>query len=241
MPDFEEGLIDLSWDSDTQEFSNTANTVDIGEAYYNLDPSANTGSSMFWYDILQSYLPNESGTQYESLYHYNEFMNNYSQYLPDNYQLGTSRLERGNRLSQQGKNILHNESVNAASSERFKGGSSGFASSGMQNQIGSDIWSNYTNAAIARNMNQEEMQEGVYSEMGQSVLNQMANMSEDGYFTNEDSDFNAEAYNQLSDSEGLNTPESWNEYWETTEGNEWINTMQDFCSNPDNQGSESLN
>ena len=226
MPDgdWDAGLIDFDWDPNTYDFTSTIDPVSIGQAYYDLGPETEYGSAIFWWDMMQEFLPygHCSGEDCENI-SWNDWMYNYGDYLPQDYGAGLSELARNKRLGQQGQSIMHKEYEGTLAEERFKGGHSGFASSGMQSQIGRDLWTNYTNQAQARNMNMQEMEESIYAEHGQNILDQLANLGSQGAFSPPDPDDELES--NYMDSSILGEGG-----WQESEG-EWGDAIYYYCLN----------
>ena len=217
--DWDTGLIDFDWDPNTYQFSSTIDPVSIGQAYYDLAPESEYDSSIFWWDIMQEFLPYGQSDENIS---WNDWMFNYGDYLPQDYGSGLSELARNKRLGQQGQSIQHKEYEGTLAEERFKGGHSGFASSGMQSQIGRDLWTNYTNQAQARNMNMQEMEESIYAGHGQTILDQLANLGSQGAFT-PDTDDDVDSTWTQSDILG-------EDGWQASQG-EWGDAIEAFCQN----------
>lgn len=207
MPDFDTGLLNLEWDESgvTSGFDATA----LGEAYYNLGAENEAGTAMFWWDVMQEYLPQND-------INFSDWMENYGDFLPQDYHSGYSQLARGRRLGQQGLDILHKEKQNEAASERHKYGATGFAGSGRQGKIGENIWSSYSRDAMTRRMSGEEMEEGIYAEQGGSILDQLSFLGEQNAFAPEGGEDTDYMSSSLID-----------DTWETGTG--WADAVGDFC------------
>jgi len=208
MPEWDEGLLDFDYDPSTGDISSTMDPASIGSAYYNLNADNPYGASMFWFDLLQEFLPMpsedawwmnsgnpdtvliggsstipEQGIEISNtnfgLGQYEGFMQMYGEYLPQDFGLGQSRIARGKRLNRAGVGVLHGDSMSEAANLRTKYGKSGFASSGMQSKTGQDIWKKYIGSAKGRQENMREMEHGVHAEFGQSVLDTLQGMAAD--------------------------------------------------------------
>ena len=212
MPDgnWTGGYLQQEWDPSEWEYQSTMDPASVGEMYYGLGAGNEADSAIFWYDMMQEYLPQNN-------LNFSDWMQNYSEYLPQDFDLGYSQMARGNRMAEAGKKILAKDFYNEAATERHKVGASGFAGSGKQNLIGSNIWDEYTRQAVARNMNQEMMQEDIWHQQGQSILNQLSYLGQEGAFMplndgdQSDSSFFASDANQ----------------WE--EGTGWGEAVESFC------------
>ena len=166
MPDWDTGYLDFEVDESGQ-MSTSMDPANLGQMYYGLGGGTESDTSIFWWDLLQEYLPQND-------LNFSDWMANFGGYLPQDYHLGYSQLDRGRRLGKQGLDILGKERFNEAASERHKYGATGFAGSGRQGTIGKDIWSTYSRDALTRRMNTEEMEEGIYAEQGGAILDQLS-------------------------------------------------------------------
>ena len=260
MPEWDEGLLDFDYDPSTGDLSSTMDPASIGSAYYNMNAEDPLGTSMFWYDLLQEFLPStvpddfyvhhgntvisnsffENNPLTTSLGNYEGFMNMYGEYLPQDFGLGQSRIARGKRLNRAGVGVLHGDSMSEAANLRTKYGKSGFASSGMQSKTGQDIWKKYIGSAKGRQENMREMEHGVHAEFGQSILDTLQSMAQDsasGQFfvgpQGEGSTWQSNWYTGDPQEDFLTGSGTIN-----LQGTEWTQAIFDYCSNPDNVGQD---
>lgn len=234
MPDFGTGFLTQEWDPDEQEYISSMDPAQIGEMYYNLDPSNEAESAIFWWDMMQEYLPQNNLM-------WDDWMVNYSQYLPQDYGIGQAQIARGRRTGLQGIKSMHGDFMDESALDRHSYGTSGFAGTGMQARTGEDIWSRYTSSAKARRSNMEEYQESIWAAHGQNVLNMLSTLGQGGAFNPIDLDTNQSVLEGMFTQEGsdflgqddyivqgsFNNP---NEY-------QWATAVESFCNDPSNSNS----
>jgi hypothetical protein len=213
MPDgnWSSGYLSQEWDPNEFQYQSTMDPASVGQMYYGLGAGNEAESAIFWYDMMQEYLPQNN-------LNFSDWMQNYAEYLPQDFDVGYSQMARGMRMSETGKQQLAKDFLNESSSARHSVGASGFAGSGRQGLVGSNVWDEYTRQAVAKNMNQEMMQEDIWHQQGQSILDQLSYLGQEGAFMplnagdQSDSSFFASEANQ----------------WQT--GEDWGDAVTDFCS-----------
>ena len=255
-----EGLLDFDFDPSSEDWTSTLDPGSIGQAYYSLGAEDAGGTSMFWYDLLQNFLPQSEnpggnisiGSDYMtnqdySLGQYAGFMDMYGQYLPQDFGLGQSRIERGTRLNRAGVDLLHKETASQAANLRTQYGKSGFASSGLQKSTGQDIWSDYVTAAKGRQENLRQMEYDVHADFGQSILDTLTGMAGDSasgqFFVGpwgEGSswqDWYDEDIPYVTGSGGYVEGDTFSTVTEIGDTG-WTQAIYDYCTNPNNVGQE---
>jgi hypothetical protein len=165
---------DYSWDEMT--------SADIGEEYYDWvaqEGSYSGDTPSFWENLL--------GSQFEGMESatFDQFMSEYGGYLPQDFELGPSSLARAGRLADLQEEQFIDEFGRQKNTALQQVGASGFSGSGMQQTVSEDLWSQYAMQQSGLNLQEQQAYQDIYGEQGQSILDQLTLLVEEGAFADQ--------------------------------------------------------